>query len=311
MFLGALLDLGLSQRQLDRDLAGLGVEYKLRVKRVVRGALSARYVEVLVPSARSHARGHGRSYRQLRALLKKAKLAAPVRARALAIFEALAVAEGRVHGVAPDEVHFHEVGAVDAIVDITWAVELTEEQNILFYDQEKGGFYMTASGHDDNLLVRMKGDSDNVEPSAASVATLNLLRLSQFTDREDFLQIAEKTLTLFGAQMKRYSRSLPQMLVALDYYFSKPQQIIIAGDLEAPCTQEMLKAVHQRFIPNKILIVLGDAESQKAVSRYLPLVEGFARIDDKATAYVCVNYTCALPTNDVVMMNEILDNKPR
>ncbi len=121
MFLGALLDLGLSRRQLDRDLAGLGVEYKLRVKSVVRGALSARYVEVLVPNPRSRARGHGRSYRQVRALLKKAELAAPVRARALAIFEALAVAEGRVHGVAPDEVHFHEVGAVDAIVDITGA----------------------------------------------------------------------------------------------------------------------------------------------------------------------------------------------
>ncbi len=190
---------------------------------------------------------------------------------------------------------------------LNWAIELTEEQNNLFYDQENGGFYMTASGYDDNLLVRMKGDSDNVEPSAASVATSNLLRLSQFADREDFLKIAEKTLTFFGAQMKDYPRSLPQMLVALDYYLSKPQQIIIAGDLEAPCTQEMLKAIHQRFIPNKIIIVLGDAESQKAVSGYLPFVENLARIDNKATAYVCVNYTCALPTNDVQVMSHILD----
>jgi len=159
MFLGALLDLGLSRRDLDRDLAGLGVEYKLRVKNVARGALAARYVEVVVPDAKTgakkkkkatakhahdtshthshghahdqahgqiehvhpHAHSHGRSYRQVRALLKKAELEAPVRARALAIFDALAVAEGRVHGVAPEAVHFHEVGAVDAIVDITGA----------------------------------------------------------------------------------------------------------------------------------------------------------------------------------------------
>ncbi len=121
MFLGALLDLGVSRKELDRDLAGLGVDYKLRVKKVSRGALAARYVEVLVPNARSQTHGHGKTYREIRALLKKAKLATPVRARALAIFEALAVAEGKVHGVVPEKVHFHEVGAVDAIVDITGA----------------------------------------------------------------------------------------------------------------------------------------------------------------------------------------------
>ena len=153
MFLGALLDLGLSRKQLDRDLSGLGVEYKLRVRNVSRGALAARYVEVLVPGQKKapakkktnlvaphphahdyththththaqvhpHAHSHGKSYRQVRTLLKKADLETPIRNRALAIFEAMAVAEGKVHGVAPDDVHFHEVGAVDAIVDITGA----------------------------------------------------------------------------------------------------------------------------------------------------------------------------------------------
>ena len=139
---------------------------------------------------------------------------------------------------------------------LNWAIELTEQQNKLFYDQENGGFYMTAEDHDDNLIVRMKEDADNVEPSASSVATLNLLRLSQFADRADFLEIAEKTLTLFGGQMRQYPRSLPQMLVALDYYLSKPRQIIIVGDPELPDTREMLKAVHEQFIPVKILIVL-------------------------------------------------------
>jgi hypothetical protein len=128
MFLGALLDLGLSRRELEADLAGLSLPHRLVVKRVRRGALAARYVDVKVGVQKrglrrggSGPRAHGRRYGEIVKLLEAARLEAPVRARALAIFEALARAEARVHGIALDRVHFHEVGAVDAIVDVTGA----------------------------------------------------------------------------------------------------------------------------------------------------------------------------------------------
>ncbi len=147
MLLGALLDLGLPKRVLEADLASLDVPFKLEVDRVTRGPLEANYVEVRVPQPRpgrarmhrhgrlvhahehgdeehrharsEHAHDHGRSYREIRRLIARAKLVPSVRDRALAIFEALATAEARVHGTAVDDVHFHEVGAVDAIVDVT------------------------------------------------------------------------------------------------------------------------------------------------------------------------------------------------
>jgi pyridinium-3,5-bisthiocarboxylic acid mononucleotide nickel chelatase len=150
MLLGALLDLGLPRSALESDLRGLGVPFRLQVKRVRRGAIDAAYVDVLVPgrpaAARArrrravaahrddplhhdhaphetHAHDHdgGRSWKEIRALLGRAKLAAPVRDRALAIFEGLAASEARVHGLPIDRVHFHEVGAVDAIVDVAGA----------------------------------------------------------------------------------------------------------------------------------------------------------------------------------------------
>jgi hypothetical protein len=145
MFLGALIDLGLPTRELERELAALGLDFRLRVSRVHRGPLAARYVRVELPGAkrrrgarprphadhghdhgsshdqRIHASSHGRSFAEIRRLLSRARLAAPVQERALAIFEALAAAEGRVHGIAPERVHFHEVGAVDAIVDVVGA----------------------------------------------------------------------------------------------------------------------------------------------------------------------------------------------
>jgi len=144
MFLGALLDLGLPLRALEAELAGLGVKHRLRVSRVHRGPLVARYVSVEVPGAtrarirrRAHSPGHthdsgaghahahdakhGRSYREVRRVLERARLRPAVRERALAIFEALGRAEAAVHGIALARVHFHEVGAVDAIVDVAGA----------------------------------------------------------------------------------------------------------------------------------------------------------------------------------------------
>jgi len=135
MFLGALLDAGLSRRDLEQDLAGLGLDHKLKITRVKRGALAARYVRVLTPHAprakdqqahdphhdHHHSHAHSRTYLQIVRVLERARLAAPVRERALAIFESLGRAEARVHGIALEKVHFHEVGAVDAIVDVTGA----------------------------------------------------------------------------------------------------------------------------------------------------------------------------------------------
>jgi hypothetical protein len=120
MFLGAMLDLGLSRKDLASDLAGLGLEHRLRVSRVRRGALAARYVAVTVPSPRRGG-SHGRHYADIVRVIAKARLERGVRERALAIFEALGRAEAKVHGTALEKVHFHEVGAVDAIVDVTGA----------------------------------------------------------------------------------------------------------------------------------------------------------------------------------------------
>src|SRR5258706_2450380 len=123
MLLGALLDAGLSRAELAADLAGLGLEHQLVVRRVRRGVLSSLYVDVKVPHAHHdhHDHEHGCSYREIVRVLERAKLDAQVRKRALASFEVLARAEARVHGKPIAKVHFHEVGAVDAIVDLTGA----------------------------------------------------------------------------------------------------------------------------------------------------------------------------------------------
>jgi len=128
MLLGALLDVGAPAAAVRGALAGLGVgTIRMRLARVERGAISARWVAFSGP-AHDH---HGRTFRTIRALLRKARLAPRVRARSLDVFERLARAEGRIHGVPIERVHFHEVGAIDALGDIVGVCAAVEALDVV------------------------------------------------------------------------------------------------------------------------------------------------------------------------------------
>jgi len=126
MALGALLDAGGSPKTLRAGLAGLALDpFRLEVATVERGGIGA--TQVKVHTDRSSV---VRTWGNLRAILGQADLPEPVRARALATFERLAEAEGRVHRKPPDQVHFHEVGAVDAVVDVVGTALLLHDLGV-------------------------------------------------------------------------------------------------------------------------------------------------------------------------------------
>jgi len=117
MILGALLDAGLPLPALRAELGKLDLAgYDLRVESVERHGLRGTRVVVAVAED-----GASRDWAAIRSLLQASALDAPVREAALAVFGRLAEAEARVHGVDVERVHFHEVGGVDAIVDVTGA----------------------------------------------------------------------------------------------------------------------------------------------------------------------------------------------
>ena len=123
MCLGALVSLGVSIEYLIEHLNKLGIEqeYKLWTELVSRKNQQATKVNVdLIKNHHHHHhdRHHGRHLPEIEQIIEKAGLPPKAEAWSLAIFRQLAIAEGAVHGIAPEKVHFHEVGAVDAIVDI-------------------------------------------------------------------------------------------------------------------------------------------------------------------------------------------------
>lgn len=125
MCLGALVSLGVPVEYLVEKLDRLGIEqeYKLRVEQVLRQTQQATKIHVdLVHHHHhhdhEHSHHHGRHLPEIEEMILKASLPSRAEAWSLAVFRQLAIAEGAVHGIEPEKVHFHEVGAVDAIADI-------------------------------------------------------------------------------------------------------------------------------------------------------------------------------------------------
>ena len=124
MTLGALLACGADEAEWRRQMAGLSVPgYDLHIQRVTRGGVAATDVSVVLSEEEA---GHRRHLSDIAALLTDSALSEAVRRNALAVFTRLADAEAKIHGTTRDEIHFHEVGAVDAIVDIVGSCLLLE-----------------------------------------------------------------------------------------------------------------------------------------------------------------------------------------
>src|SRR5213079_1191959 len=193
--------------------------------------------------------------------------------------------EGRsdIEGFA-DDYSFVIQGLLDlyeALFDIEWlkfAVELQETQDRLFFDEKKGGYFST-SGKDESVFLRMKDDNDGEEPAASSVATLNLLRLSQFRDDQKMAERARKTIDAFANTLSHFPSAMPQMLVALDYSLSKPRQIVIAGRKDTPETKALLKAVHSHFLPKTILLLADGSDGQKYLGEKNEAIRAMSPID--------------------------------
>src|SRR6266487_1904454 len=119
MTLAALLSLGLPVEWLEELPGRLGVgDVRVTVRDVRRAGIICKQVEFAIP-----AQPHGRHVGELLRLVEKAPTSDWVKERALRAFRLLGEAEGRVHGVAAEKVHLHEVGAVDAVLDIVGAIE--------------------------------------------------------------------------------------------------------------------------------------------------------------------------------------------
>jgi len=186
----------------------------------------------------------------------------------------------------------------EASFQIEWlqkAVRLTEDQIGSFYDHDHGGFFDTP-GTDPTILIRMKEAYDNAEPSGNAIAILNLLRLSQIIGNVQYHEMALHSIACFSELIEKIPQTLPQLLVAVDVSFTKPVQIVFAGNRKHPLIREMVDEIHSRFLPNKILFFADGAEGQAYLNGFVPFFGNLTTVGGKQMVYICKNYTCELPT---------------
>ncbi len=218
------------------------------------------------------------------------------------LFRSYREGRGEVEGFA-DDYAFVIQGLLDlyeASFDPGWlkfALELQRQMDALFWDNESGG-YFTVTGHDSNILLRMKEDNDSAEPAASSVAALNLARLAAIRNDGELLARAKKTVNAFARQLAHFPSALPQMLVAFDFLEGSPRQIVIAGDSDSPETKALLAEVHRHFLPNKVLLLADGAEGQRYLGEKNEAIRAMSMVDGKPAAYVCENFACKAPVTD-------------
>jgi len=195
------------------------------------------------------------------------------------------------------------VALYEATFETRWLVEadaLLDAVSELFWDEEKRAFYDTPADHEE-LVTRPRDVYDNAAPSGTSVATEVLLKLALLLDRDDYRQRAEDVLEELAGGMEKVPGGFGRLLCALDFSTSEPREVAVVGDPEAPDTRALLEAVYSGYLPNKV--VAGRGPDDDEAGGLIPLLAQRPAREGKATAYVCVHYTCQTPTTDPVELS--------
>ncbi|MBI9075406.1 MAG: thioredoxin domain-containing protein [Desulfatibacillum sp.] len=188
----------------------------------------------------------------------------------------------------------------ESTFDIKWlkqAIALNQTMLELFWDSKDGGLFMSPE-HGEKLFMRGKDLYDGAMPSGNSVAALNLMRLAGITADEDYRDKAQAIFEAFSGQIANQPYGYTHLMGALDFMVGPSSEIVIAGDPGAKDTRAMLKGIHQRFLPNKVVVLRSNVEDNPEIVEIAPYAKGQTSLGGRATAYVCQGFSCQQPVTD-------------
>jgi uncharacterized protein YyaL (SSP411 family) len=186
------------------------------------------------------------------------------------------------------------------------ALELTSDMLKHFWDEGSGGFFLVPDDGE-SLLVRKKEMHDGAIPSGNSVAMLDLLRLGRMTANPEFEEKAARMGRAFSGSVKQSPASHGQLMVALDFGIGPSYEVVIAGNADAEDTKAMVRALRTRFLPGKVMLLNPGEEESTKIAGLAEFAKNQSSIGGRATAYVCLDHNCRLPTTDMDEMLKMMD----
>jgi hypothetical protein len=188
---------------------------------------------------------------------------------------------------------------------LTRALEYQSHLFAYFRDENNGGFFFTPADAEE-LPTRPKELYDGAVPSGNSMAFINALRLSRMTGDVELDERARDVYRAFLEQAGAMPTGFTQFLCGLDFAIGPSCEVVIVGKTDRPDTQALLKKLRNVFAPNKVVIFRPDSALPTDIDTLASFAQPYQSINGQATAYVCSNFTCALPTNDAEQMIALL-----
>lgn len=185
------------------------------------------------------------------------------------------------------------------------AAELNKKMLELFWDEDNGSFYMTATG-DIDLPARPREIYDGAAPAGNSVAALNLLRLAALTGDHALEEKAWRLFSTVGGEVNEHPVGYTYLLQACLFAQSRTREVVIA-DNGGPEAGKMLEIMRTMYMPHTVTLYLNaDKEEIREIS---PFLKDYHAPEGKSAAYVCENRACRAPVFTACELQKILEEK--
>lgn len=186
------------------------------------------------------------------------------------------------------------------------ALELNEQMIENFWDEKGGGLFFSGRNNE-QLIMQTKEIYDGATPSGNSVALFNILRLERMTGNQGLGKMAEQIIKTFGKTVTQHPSGYTQFLCALDFALGPTKEIVIAGEPDQKDTQQILHEIWKRFLPRKVLLL--HPSKDNAIEKIAQFVKDQRPVENKATVYICENYACKAPANDINRIIQLLEER--
>ncbi len=174
-----------------------------------------------------------------------------------------------------------------------------------FWNEEGGGYFMTADDAEE-LIVRAMKLYGGALPGGNSVAVTNLARLHRMTGNDHYATRNETLLRAFSTKVAKNPMYFPSLLCGLDSHLGPSHEVVVSAETrDAAGLEDMLAALRKPFSPHQV-VMLRTEENAGDLAALAPYTRSQRSIDGKPTAFVCQDFTCQLPTTDADEMRESL-----